>query len=73
MAGYFGAEPFMKLAGAIGKTRVTMVINITANLVNIALNYLLIGGNFGFPRLGVKGAAIASVTGEGVVCGNAFF
>jgi putative MATE family efflux protein len=53
---------------AIGKTRVTMLTNITANLVNLALNYLLIGGNFGFPRLGVKGAAIATVIGTGIAC-----
>ena len=48
---------------AIGKTRVTMVTNITANLVNVVLNYILINGKFGFPRLGVKGAAIATACG----------
>lgn len=53
---------------AIGQTRITMVTNITANLVNVVLNYLLIGGNFGFPRLGVSGAAIATVCGTGVSC-----
>ena len=48
---------------AIGKTRVTMTTNITANVVNVILNYLLINGKFGFPRLGVKGAAIATACG----------
>lgn len=48
---------------AIGKTRVTMVTNITANLVNVCLNYLLINGKFGFPMLGVRGAAIATACG----------
>lgn len=48
---------------AIGKTRVTMVTNITANLVNVCLNYVLINGKLGFPALGVKGAAIATATG----------
>lgn len=47
----------------IGATKVAMRVNITANLVNIVFNYLLIGGNFGFPRLEVKGAAIATVIG----------
>ena len=47
----------------IGKTRATMVVNITSNLVNVGFNYLLIGGNLGFPRLGVEGAAIATVIG----------
>jgi len=48
---------------AIGKTRVTMVTNMTANLVNVVLNYILINGKLGFPALGVKGAAIATVCG----------
>ena len=48
---------------AIGKTRVTMITNITANLINVVLNYLLIGGRLGFPALGVRGAAIATACG----------
>jgi len=53
---------------AIGKTRVTMVTNITANVVNLCLNYVLINGKLGFPRLGVRGAAIA--TACGTVCAS---
>lgn len=48
---------------AIGKTRVTMTTNITANIINVCLNYILINGKFGFPALGVKGAAIATACG----------
>ncbi|MBQ4417777.1 MAG: MATE family efflux transporter [Lachnospiraceae bacterium] len=48
---------------ATGNTKITMVTNITANVVNVILNYCLIGGRFGFPALGVKGAAIATVIG----------
>ena len=40
-----------------------MYTNVTANVVNIIFNYLLINGNFGFPKLGVMGAAIATVLG----------
>lgn len=40
---------------------VTIVI---ANLLNAALNYVLIFGHFGFPRLEVAGAAIATVIGR---------
>ncbi|MBO4297695.1 MAG: MATE family efflux transporter [Clostridia bacterium] len=102
LIGCFGAEPFMRIAGAnedtlemsvayfriicmglllncwslcicaamraIGKTRVTMVTNITANLVNVCLNYILINGKLGFPRMGVRGAAIATVCGTAVSC-----
>ncbi len=50
----------------IGKTRITMVTNITANLVNVFFNYCLIGGKLGFPALGVRGAAIATVIGTAV-------
>ncbi len=51
-----------------GNTRITMTTNVTSNLVNVVFNYLLIGGNFGFPALGVKGAAIATVLGTVVSC-----
>ncbi|MBO4678867.1 MAG: MATE family efflux transporter [Lachnospiraceae bacterium] len=46
-----------------GNTKITMRTNVTSNVVNIIFNYLLIGGNFGFPALGIKGAAIATVLG----------
>ena len=53
---------------ATGNTRITMVTNITANLVNVVMNYCLIGGHFGFPAMGVRGAALATVIGNGVAC-----
>lgn len=46
-----------------GNTKISMYTSVTSNLINIVFNYLLIGGNFGFPRLGVRGAAIATVIG----------
>ena len=51
-----------------GNTKITMRTNVTANAVNMVFNYLLIGGKFGFPALGVKGAAIATVFGYFVSC-----
>ncbi len=51
----------------IGNTRITMYVNIASNLVNLCFNYVLIGGNFGFPRMEVTGAALA--TGIGYVVG----
>ena len=35
---------------------------------NIVGNYLLIGGHFGFPALGIKGAAIATIIAQGISC-----
>ena len=46
-----------------GNTKITMRTNVTSNIVNIIGNYLLIGGHFGFPALGIHGAAIATVFG----------
>lgn len=46
-----------------GNTRITMRTNLVSNTVNIIANYLLIEGHFGFPALGIKGAALATVLG----------
>ena len=45
-----------------------MRTNVTSNTINIILNYLLINGHFGFPALGIQGAALATVTGTVVGC-----
>jgi putative MATE family efflux protein len=47
-----------------GNTKISMRTNIVSNIVNVMGNYLLIGGNLGFPALGVNGAAIATVFGQ---------
>lgn len=64
----FMAVPLTTVASAtlrgVGNTRLAMFYNLTANLVNVIFNYLLIGGNFGFPRLGVAGASLATVIGQ---------
>ena len=46
-----------------GNTKITMRTNITSNTVNVIFNYLLIGGKFGVPALGITGAALATVLG----------
>ncbi len=46
-----------------GNTRITMRTNLVSNTINIILNYLLIQGHFGFPALGIRGAALATVAG----------
>lgn len=46
-----------------GNTKITMRTNLTSNTINIIFNYLLIGGHFGFPALGIQGAALATVLG----------
>lgn len=46
-----------------GNTKITMRTNLVSNTINIILNYLLIQGHMGFPALGIRGAALATVTG----------
>ena len=56
-----------------GNTRIAMTTNVTSSVVNIIFNYLLIEGHFGFPALGLRGAAIATVFGTAVACGMSFW
>ena len=44
-----------------GYTKQTMFVSLGMNIIHVIGNYLLIFGNFGFPQLGVQGAAISSV------------
>ncbi len=52
-----------------GETLLPMRSGIIAILTNLCLNYVLIFGHFGFPRLGVDGAAIATVISRYVEAG----
>lgn len=44
-----------------GETFIPMISGVIAVFVNLIFNYLLIFGKFGFPKLGVVGAAVATV------------
>lgn len=52
-----------------GQTVVPMVAGVSAVLVNLFFNYVLIFGHFGAPAMGVKGAAIATVISRFVELG----
>ena len=49
-----------------GNTKASMAINLSSTLISMCLNYLLIGGHFGFPRMGVRGAGVGRIIGWGV-------
>ncbi|MCH5264783.1 MAG: MATE family efflux transporter [Lachnospiraceae bacterium] len=51
-----------------GQTLVPMAAGIAAVLVNLTFNYLLIFGKFGAPKLGVMGAAVATVLARLIEC-----
>ena len=48
----------------LGKTRVVMVANLLGILVNLPLNWCLVFGELGFPRLGIEGAALGTLGGS---------
>lgn len=53
----------------VGETKLPMFASVSAILVNLVFNYFLIFGKFGFPRLEVVGAAIATVLSRFVEAG----
>ena len=53
---------------AAGDTRTPLLVAVLANVINAALNAVLIFGLLGFPSLGARGAAMGSVIALGVEC-----
>ncbi len=54
-------QAFKQFSEGLSQTRYPMYATIIANVVNITLNYLLIFGSFGFPKLGIVGAALGTL------------
>lgn len=53
---------------AIQKSKYLIAGSLVGTLTNIIMDYALIFGHFGFPELGLTGAALASVIGEAAFC-----
>ena len=49
-----------------GRTWPVMWVNVTATAINAAMDYALIFGHWGFPELGIRGAAVATIIASGV-------
>ena len=54
-------EALKRFSDGLSSTKYPMYATVLANIINITLNYLLIFGSFGFPKLGVEGAAIGTL------------
>lgn len=62
--GIFGQFFFERLLTSTGKTIFSMISQLSGALTNIILDPILIFGLLGLPKLGVAGAAIATVVGQ---------
>lgn len=60
-------QAFKQFSDGLSETRYPMYAILLANVVNVVINYLLIFGNWGFPRLGIVGAAIGTLASRVVM------
>ena len=68
----YGQFVFERLLQSTGKTFYTMITQGTGAIINIILDPILIFGYLGFPRMGVAGAAAATVAGQIIAAVLAF-
>lgn len=71
--GIFGQFTFERMLQSTGRTLYTMFTQITGAVINIILDPILIFGLLGAPKLGVAGAALATVIGQMCAAAFAFF
>lgn len=71
--GIFFQFIFERLLQSTGKTLYTMVTQSLGAIINIILDPIMIFGLFGFPRMEVAGAALATVVGQIVAASLAFW
>ncbi len=60
-------QALKQFSDGLSMTKYPMYATLVANLVNIALNYVLIFGKFGFPQMGIVGAAVGTLASRFVM------
>lgn len=66
-------QAFKQFSEGLSQTKYPMYATVLANVLNIVINYLLIFGSFGFPKLGIVGAAIGTLISRFVMVGYIWF
>ena len=64
--GLFFQMNFERLLQSTGRTQLSMISQTTGAVINIIFDPIMIFGLFGFPKLGVAGAAYATVLGQSI-------
>ena len=64
--GLFFQMNFERLLQSTGRTQLSMISQTTGAIINIIFDPIMIFGLFGFPKLGVAGAAYATVLGQSI-------
>ena len=49
----------------IGRSKIVMVCDVCGLILNVPLSYVMVFGEFGFPELGIEGAAISTIISTG--------
>ncbi len=60
-------QAFKQFSDGMSQTKYAMYATVLGNVINIVLNYLLIFGTFGFPKMGIVGAAIGTLVSRVVM------
>ncbi|MDH7444455.1 MATE family efflux transporter [Aquimarina sp. 2201CG14-23] len=60
-------QALKQFSDGLSMTRYPMYATLIANIVNVILNYVLIFGKFGFPEMGIVGAAIGTLVSRVVM------
>lgn len=66
-------QGFKQFSDGLSMTKHPMYATILANIVNIVLNYVLIFGKFGFPQLGIVGAAYGTLISRFIMVGYLWY
>lgn len=62
-------QALKQFSDGMSMTKYPMYATILANLINVGLNYVLIFGHFGFPELGIVGAAYGTLASRIIMVG----